>query len=126
MKRLLLIAAVAGLFVVLFSFFAGDAKACGRCADPQVCINSQLLNIAPSAQAQAYVVVPDDATVDFNIANCGGTGEVLDPSHVFTGGNKIVVTVLTLPKAAVTTSYGDQSFTKSSPLGIDVFKFNLP
>jgi len=124
MKRLILVAAVAGLFVVLISFFTGDAKACRYCADPQVCINSELLNVVPSAQADTFVLVPSGAAVDFNIADCGGTGQALQPSHVLTGGNKIVVTVLTLPNASVTTSYGAASRTKSSPLGIDVFTFH--
>ncbi len=132
MKRLISFVAAAGLFVLLFSLSpTGSAKACGGrwgCADPELCVNSQLLTITPSPSVggNAYVMAPASADVDFNVVNCGGTQDPLAQSHFFTGGrNKLVVTVLTDPRAPVTITYGDQSVTRSNSLGVVVVAFNL-
>ncbi len=130
MKKLFFIVA-ACLLIVLFSFNAQSTYGCGGrfgCSDPQICVNSTLLTITPDVNAggDAYVVVPRSADVDFDPSHCGGNLPPLPQDHVVKApGHKLQVVVMTERRVPVSVSFGDESETKSSPIGLVRFTFDV-
>jgi hypothetical protein len=126
MKAYFVILAVA-VTIVLVLTNTPTASARFQLEDPQLCVNGQLLSVAFAHDGEAYVSVPQDAEVDFNLADCGGNDEVIPADNVmYNGKNKMTVVAVTADDNFVAFSYNGKVFVKRAVDGVAQAKFNLP
>ncbi len=126
MKACLMILAVAVIMVLVLTS-TPTASARFQMEDPQLCVNGQLLSVAFVQHGEAYVAVPQDAEVDFNVANCGGNDDPVPADHVtYIGKNKMTVVAVTADDSLVGFTYNGKTFLKRADDGTAQAKFNLP
>jgi hypothetical protein len=127
MKALIAIAAVsAALFLILTNASTVFARNGWGLEDPQLCVNGQLLTVAPAEPADVFVIVPKDAKVEFSVDACGGDptlGVVPIENVTFKGRNMVRVTAETVNGTQVTFNWSGQTLTDIARRGEASAKF---